>query len=172
MADGKIERFISGPDWKTDPEHIRQCMDRGKHLTILRGPAQSWSQRSASRRLGTPWPAQPVDSLRKKFSVPKTVNSARIYSTALGTYQLYLNGQRVGNDILAPGWTDYRKRVVYQVYDVTSQVQQGANRHRRDSRRRLVRRRPGLVAKSLQLWTAASPAAGAARSRIQRRHAR
>ncbi len=45
----------------------------------------------------------------------------------LGTYQLYLNGQRVGNDILAPGWTDYRKRIVYQVYDVTSQVKAGAN---------------------------------------------
>ena len=77
--------------------------------------------------LGTPWPAQPVDLLRKKFSVAKTVSSARIYSTALGTYQLYLNGQRVGNDILAPGWTDYRKRVVYQVYDVTAQVKQGGN---------------------------------------------
>jgi alpha-L-rhamnosidase len=77
--------------------------------------------------LGTPWPAQPVDLLRKNFSAARAVRSARIYSTALGTYQLYLNGQRVGNDVLAPGWTDYRKRVVYQVYDVTSQVRQGGN---------------------------------------------
>ena len=67
------------------------------------------------------------ESLRRNFSLAKTVRSARIYSTALGTYQLYLNGQRVGNDILAPGWTDYRKRIVYQVYDVTSQVRQGGN---------------------------------------------
>ena len=77
--------------------------------------------------LGTPWPAQPVDLLRRNFSVAKAVRSARIYSTALGSYQLYLNGERVGHDILAPGWTDYRKRVVYQVYDVTSQVRQGGN---------------------------------------------
>jgi alpha-L-rhamnosidase len=57
----------------------------------------------------------------------KAVRSARIYSTALGTYQLYLNGARVGDDILAPGWTDYRKRIVYQVYDVTRALQTGAN---------------------------------------------
>ena len=38
-----------------------------------------------------------------------------------------MNGQRVGNDVLAPGWTDYRKRIVYQVYDVTSQVRTGGN---------------------------------------------
>ena len=68
-----------------------------------------------------------LDLLRRNFDVAKAVRSARIYSTALGTYQLYLNGDRVGTDILAPGWTDYHKRVVYQVYDVTSQVRQGGN---------------------------------------------
>ena len=98
-----------------------------KNLTIPRGQARSVIAEVGQAPLGTPWPAQPVNLLRKNFSLAKTVRSARIYSTALGTYQLYLNGQRVGNDILAPGWTDYRKRIVYQVYDVTSQVRSGAN---------------------------------------------
>ena len=126
MADGKVQRFISGPDWKTGPEQsgnawIATAFDEASW------PAAEVVAEIGKDPLGTPWPAQPVDLLRKKFNVSKQVKSARIYSTALGTYQLYLNGQRVGNDILAPGWTDYRKRVVYQVYDVTSQVKQGGN---------------------------------------------
>jgi alpha-L-rhamnosidase len=126
MADGKIERFVSGPDWKTSPEQagnawVAQTFDDSSW------PAAAVVAEIGHEPLGTPWPAQPVDLLRRNFSVAKAVRSARIYSTALGTYQLYLNGQRVGNDVLAPGWTDYRKRVVYQVYDVTSQVRQGGN---------------------------------------------
>jgi alpha-L-rhamnosidase len=126
MADGKVQRFISGPDWKTGPEQsgnawIATTFDDSSW------PAAEVVAEIGKDPLGTPWPAQPVDLLRKKFSVSRQVKNARIYSTALGTYQLYLNGQRVGNDILAPGWTDYRKRVVYQVYDVTSQVRQGEN---------------------------------------------
>ena len=126
MADGKVERFISGPDWKTGPEQ------NGDAWVAQAFDDSSWTNAAVVAEvgqapLGTPWPAEPVDLLRRNFSVAKTVRSARIYSSALGTYQLYLNGQRVGNDILAPGWTDYRKRIVYQVYDVTSQVKQGGN---------------------------------------------
>ncbi len=126
MADGKIERYISGSDWKTgaaqsDKAWTTQTFDDSSW------PAANVIAEIGKEPLGTPWPAQPVNLLRKNFNLPKTVRSARIYSTALGSYQLYLNGQRVGDDVLAPGWTDYRKRVVYQVYDVTSQVRQGAN---------------------------------------------
>ncbi len=126
MADGKVERFISGPDWKTGAEQSGNAWV-APTFDDASWPAAEVAAEIGKDPLGTPWPAQPVDLLRKKFSVSKQVRSARIYSTALGTYQLYLNGQRVGNDILAPGWTDYRKRVVYQVYDVTSQVRQGGN---------------------------------------------
>ena len=126
MADGKIERFISGPEWKAGPEQTGNAWT-GQTFDDSSWPAAAVVAEIGQEPLGTPWPAQPVDLLRKTFSVAKAVRSARIYSTALGTYQLYLNGQRVGNDVLAPGWTDYRKRVVYQVYDVTSQVRQGGN---------------------------------------------
>ncbi|WP_226037460.1 family 78 glycoside hydrolase catalytic domain [Aquibacillus saliphilus] len=65
--------------------------------------------------------------LRKEFPVAKSVASARVYSTALGLYELYLNGEKVGKDYFAPGWTDYNKRVQYQTYDVTDMLQEGEN---------------------------------------------
>ncbi len=68
----------------------------------------------------------PVDCFRKTFSAG-AVQKARLYITACGLYEAKLNGQRVGNFILAPGITDYRKRVQYQTYDVTELLQRGEN---------------------------------------------
>jgi alpha-L-rhamnosidase len=79
---------------------------------------------------GSPSPdtgSQPVPVLRKAFALDKQVVSARLYVTALGLYEVHINGQRAGDHVLAPDWTDYRKRVRYQVYDVTSSVKQGDN---------------------------------------------
>jgi alpha-L-rhamnosidase len=50
-----------------------------------------------------------------------------LYATALGLYEMRLNGRRVGDAVFTPGWTDYRKRVYYQSYDVTRQVRAGTN---------------------------------------------
>ena len=69
----------------------------------------------------------PVPYLRKTFSVSQTVTRATVYVTALGTYELRLNGQKVGNDVLTPGWTQFTKRVYYQTYDVTGMVRGGSN---------------------------------------------
>ena len=55
------------------------------------------------------------------------MKSARLYATALGDYELFLNGKRVGDQVMAPGWTDYRERVMYQTYDVTALVANGKN---------------------------------------------
>ncbi|MEV8031691.1 alpha-L-rhamnosidase [Streptomyces sp. NPDC086182] len=69
-----------------------------------------------------------ANQLRHEFTLPrKKVARARLYATALGLYEAHLNGRRVGRDQLAPGWTDYRERVQYQTYDVTSLVRPGAN---------------------------------------------
>jgi alpha-L-rhamnosidase len=62
---------------------------------------------------------------RRSFAVPRQLERARIYATALGLYELWLDGKRVGSDHLTPGWTDYRKRVQVQTYDVTEQLEQG-----------------------------------------------
>ena len=61
----------------------------------------------------------PVDCFRKQISVDAEVKSARLYITACGLYDARLNGEKIGNFCLAPGHTDYRKRVQYQTYDVT-----------------------------------------------------
>ena len=65
--------------------------------------------------------------LRREFSVDRKVSRARIYATALGVYELSLNGSRVGDHQLAPGWTDYAKRIQYQTFDVTDQLVAGDN---------------------------------------------
>ncbi|PFO06312.1 alpha-L-rhamnosidase [Bacillus sp. AFS076308] len=65
--------------------------------------------------------------LRKEFTLKPSITSARIYGTGVGLYELYLNGERVGDELLAPGWTSYHKRLQYQTYDVTEQLQAGSN---------------------------------------------
>ncbi|GAA3294099.1 family 78 glycoside hydrolase catalytic domain [Dactylosporangium vinaceum] len=71
--------------------------------------------------------SKPSPLLRKGFTVSKAVASARLLTTALGLHETRLNGAKVGGDVLAPGWTDYNKRVQYKEYDVTGQIRQGAN---------------------------------------------
>ncbi len=69
----------------------------------------------------------PVDCFRRVFQVTKPVKKARFYITACGLYEAQLGGEKVGNFCLAPGHTDYRKRVQYQTYDVTGQLEEGEN---------------------------------------------
>ncbi|MEO9477984.1 MAG: family 78 glycoside hydrolase catalytic domain [Cyclobacteriaceae bacterium] len=64
---------------------------------------------------------------RKEFKAQKEVSSARVYVSALGLYELELNGAKVGDEVFAPGWTNYHRRLQYQVYDITAQVSKGAN---------------------------------------------
>ena len=68
----------------------------------------------------------PVDCFRKCFEAAD-IAKARLYITACGVYEAKINGQRCGNFILAPGVTDYRKRIQYQAIDVTSLLQSGEN---------------------------------------------
>ena len=69
----------------------------------------------------------PVDCFRRKFNVEKPVRKARIYATACGVYESRLNAQKTGDFVLAPGITDYNKRIQYQTIDVTEQIKQGEN---------------------------------------------
>ena len=68
----------------------------------------------------------PVDCFWKAFSADN-VEKARLYISACGEYEARINGERVGNFILAPGSTDYHKRIQYQSYDVTALVRSGEN---------------------------------------------
>lgn len=71
--------------------------------------------------------ALPATMARKAFRVPGPIRRATAYVSALGLYELRLNGRRVGDQLLSPEWTSYRKRVSYQTYDVSGMVQRGDN---------------------------------------------
>ncbi len=69
----------------------------------------------------------PSPLLRRAFRVNGPIRLARLYVTSLGLYELYLNGQRVGDQLFTPGWTSYGHRLQYQTYDVTTLLRPGAN---------------------------------------------
>lgn len=80
--------------------------------------------------------ASGVPAFRKDFAIDGEVASAKLYTTALGNYNVFINGRRVGHlqpdgqmvyDELMPGWTEYRKKVFYMTHDVTSLVSEGSN---------------------------------------------
>ena len=83
-------------------------------------------------RVTAPWALhasgpEPEHLYRKTFSLNGSVVGARLYITAQGVYEAEVNGQRIGDYFLAPGWTAYDGRLQYQTYDVTSSLSQGAN---------------------------------------------
>jgi alpha-L-rhamnosidase len=70
---------------------------------------------------------RPSPLLRKTFAAGKKVRSATAYITAHGLYEAFINGKRVGDAVLTPGWTSYNNRLQYQQYDVTELIAQGQN---------------------------------------------
>ncbi len=77
------------------------------------------------------WIADPADSesplFRREFAVNADLSRATIHVSGLGQYELYVNGQKVGEDVLSPGWTRYDKTVLYDTRDVTALLRPGTN---------------------------------------------
>lgn len=76
-------------------------------------------------KLGLLRPVVPL--LRKEFEASGEIESATLYISGLGHYEAFINGNKVGNSFLAPGWTNYDKTVFYNSYDVTSMLRKGQN---------------------------------------------
>jgi len=70
---------------------------------------------------------QPSPVFRKEFSLEKEISSARLYISGLGLYEAEINGVKVGDQVLTPGWTSYHSRVQYQTFDVRGQLRKGKN---------------------------------------------
>jgi alpha-L-rhamnosidase len=121
--DGSVELF------KTEASRWRASLNAGADWQAAEFDDSSWKEaiRYKGEEVGRPWPTGPVKYLRRGFEVAKPVASARLYATALGAYKIWVNGQSVGHEILAPGWTDFRERVIYQTYDVTAEMKPGKN---------------------------------------------
>jgi alpha-L-rhamnosidase len=77
--------------------------------------------------VGGPGTSVAAPLMRREFKLAGAVKSATLHITALGLYQCSLNGERVGDEALAPGWTDTRKRVAYQSFEVGELLKPGAN---------------------------------------------
>ena len=90
----------------------------GSKAIVLTGDAQ----KDSVARLMVPSPL-----LRKSFINKNRIARATMYVTALGLYEVRLNGKKVGDHVLAPEWTDYNDRIQYQTYDVTSFIKSGEN---------------------------------------------
>jgi len=115
-SSGSIKRIPSGDTWHTSDENDSSGQ-----------PANVVGELSDSR-LGDPGPfPEPAASFRRTIDISRPVASARLYVTGLGSYRVYLNGKRAGSDVLTPDFTDYRKRVMYQTYDVTEYFNPGKN---------------------------------------------
>ncbi len=69
----------------------------------------------------------PATLFRKEFQLTRSIASARIYVTSHGFYEIEINGKKVGDQVLTPGWTSYSKRLQYQVFDVTKMLAKGNN---------------------------------------------
>jgi alpha-L-rhamnosidase len=123
-TDGSWASLGSDANWKT-------AIHAGAGWTAASFDDSGWKNAAlaagGAEEYGHPWIPDSVKELRQSFNVHNAVKSARLYATALGAYEMFLNGERVGNQVLAPGWTDYRERVYYQTYDVTSQITAGLN---------------------------------------------
>ncbi|AOW17832.1 alpha-rhamnosidase [Polaribacter vadi] len=65
--------------------------------------------------------------IRKQIDLKKKVKNAKVYIMGMGLYELYMNGEKIGNQVLAPVPTDYTKNVKYNVFDVTSNLKEGEN---------------------------------------------
>ncbi len=83
-------------------------------------------------RIAAPWaPGSsgpiPEQLFRRQFRIPEPIDHARLYITSQGLYEAELNGRRVGDYFLAPGWTAYDNRLQYQTYDVTHMIQGDEN---------------------------------------------
>lgn len=131
--DGKSILYSTGPDWLvtddaeeswTSPHRDVSNWEVAKVIGDFGigpwGKIQSGQSESVVRRL-------PARYLRSDFSIEKRVQRATAYVCGLGLFELYLNGQKIGDHVLAPGLTEYEKRVFYVTYDVKDQLKEGEN---------------------------------------------
>jgi alpha-L-rhamnosidase len=115
-SDGSMMRFPTNERWKAR-------LEKASHWQSAHVAGEL-----TDKRLGDPGQLpQPAAYLRRTLALSKNLQSARLYVTALGSYRVFLNGSQVGDDALTPDFTDYRKRVLYQVYDVTHSLVNGNN---------------------------------------------
>ncbi len=138
-SDESTQRVYEGPPLQSGRRYYWQVRvwDGGGKATTWSEPAwwemglleasdwkAGWIEPNLAEDVSKPGP---VPMVRREFKLRGPVEKARAYVTSHGLYELQLNGQRVGDQLLTPGWTSYNKRLQYQTYDITSLLKPGAN---------------------------------------------
>ena len=141
VASGQSQ-MVNAAGFTPKPQHRYQWQVR---VWDERDRDSGWSPPAAFETglLGRPWPRSAVwlgngsttpqggapgaRYFRGEFDVAARPALARLYLSAFGVVEPWLNGAKVGNDFFAPGWPDYHQRVNYVAYDVTAQIQAGRN---------------------------------------------
>ena len=131
--------------WPTEPLRSRERAEVRVRVTGADGSTSDWSEPAAVEAgllaasdwvavpVGASWEEDPASDerrpsiLRRDFTVRGGLASARLYVTAHGLYEIELNGRRVGDDAMSPGWTPYRSKLRYLSYDITDAIGEGAN---------------------------------------------
>ncbi|KAH8878697.1 alfa-L-rhamnosidase [Thozetella sp. PMI_491] len=110
-------------------EHAEQHVAESPDSLFVAWPARpllSGERAQAPQYTTIDAPKRPI-LFRRDFVIGQAIRSARLYATAHGVYEANINGRRVGDHILDPGWSSYNHRLAYQTFDITSLLQIGPN---------------------------------------------
>ncbi|MDA3957808.1 alpha-L-rhamnosidase [Oceanispirochaeta sp.] len=110
------DNFKNSSEWSRAAYFETSLLSHGK----WRAPFIS-SPEDTDEKLSKGWIFQ------KEINIRKGLESARLYATALGVYEAFVQGERIGNQQMTPGWTNYSKRLLYQCYDITKNLREGEN---------------------------------------------
>ena len=123
--DGKNVTVLGDDSWEATRSKDGEF---GKTRVIGKFGCQPWgSEALGGKSKPGGLVAPPPRYLRKEFTLKNKIKKATLRASALGWYNVHINGQLVGDDYFAPGWTDYNKRVYYNTYDVTDMLEKGNN---------------------------------------------
>ena len=137
LSDESVLQSYTGPELKSGQKYFWQVRIKDNKFRTskwsepaywemgLLSPAE-WKAKWIEKE-GDTLQYSPSPHFRTEFPVGKNIASARIYVTSHGYYELHINGKKVGDQVLTPGWTSYAKRLQYQVYDVTGMLVKGNN---------------------------------------------
>jgi alpha-L-rhamnosidase len=129
LTDGSVYTLATDSQWRATAAEVSGWQsttfdDAGWVAAKVLGPVgmQPWGEKYGmdDRRLPARW-------LRKEFAVKRKIARATAYICGLGLSELYLNGKKVGDDVLSPALSEYNKRVYYVTHDVTGLLKNGAN---------------------------------------------
>ena len=119
-AGGGVRRLTTGEDW-------RASSDAPSGWQALEFDDRSWAHARAVPVPCDPRPPRPAQWARRDFNIAKPLARARLYATALGAYEIQINGQRLGTARLAPEISVATDHVLYQCHDATPLLKQGSN---------------------------------------------